>query len=220
MPVDLAARLRSTGRFSEVAACSLKTTPGLAETLRCVPGDPVYLVPLLMAEGYTYRTVLPRLLAESETPARRIVQCRPVGVGPGLETVAVAQAMEECAARNFKPGETALVLAAHGTERDSASGDAAHDMANRIAATQEFRNARAAFLEQTPRIETVLQSIAPRPCVVVGYFMDYGAHGAEDIPNCIASAHPAAAYTGPIGVRPEMAEIVLDIVQTEMSRES
>ena len=197
----------------------MKETPGLAETLRCLPGKPVYLVPLLMAEGYTYRTVLPRLLAEAGAAGRRIVQCRPVGAAPGLDAVAVAQALEMCAARKFAPGQTTLVLAAHGTKRDTASGDAAREMANRIAATQKFEKVCAAFLEQSPRVEPVLRSIAPRPCVVAGYFMDYGAHSTEDIPESIASAHPGAAYGGPIGARPELAEIVLDLVQAEMSPE-
>lgn len=210
MAEDLAVRLRSTGQFSEVAACSLKGAPGLAETLQAMTAEPVYLVPLLMAEGHTYRTVLPRLLAE--IPGRRIVQCRPVGVAPGLDAVAVAQALEACAARKFAPDDTTLVLAAHGTQRHAGSGDAAHRMAGRIAETGQFHRVCEAFLEQPPLLEAVLRTIAPRPCVVVGLFMDHGAHTTDDIPKIIAAAHPGAADAGPLGARPEIAEIILGLV--------
>lgn len=210
---DLAARLRSIGQFSEVAACSLKGDPGLAETLRGTTAEPVYLVPLLMAEGHTYHTVLPRLLAEA--PERRIVQCRPVGVAPGLDAVVVAQALEACAVRNFAPGDTTLVLAAHGTQRHAGSSDAARRTAGRIVATGQFHRVCEAFLEQPPLIEAVLRTIAPRPCVVVGLFMDHGAHTADEIPKIIAAAHPGAADAGPVGARPEIAEIILDLVKAE-----
>jgi len=215
VPEGLAARLRSMGHFSEVAPCSLTGNPGLAETLRGMTAEPVYLVPLLMAEGYTYCTVLPQLLADA--PERRVVQCRPVGVGPGLDAVIIAQALEACAARKFKPGETTLMLAAHGTQRHAGSGDAADKMASRIATTKQFHHVCASFLEQPPLVDVVLQSIAPRPCVVVGFFMDYGVHSAEDIPRIIAAVHPDAADAGPIGARPEIAEIILDLVQAEAS---
>ena len=213
----LAARLRSMGHFSEVAPCSLKADPGLAETLRGMAAEQVYLVPLLMAEGYTYRSVLPRLLAK--TPERRVVQCRPVGVGPGLDAAIIAQALDACAARNFTPGETTLMLAAHGTQRHAGSGDAAERIASGIAARRQFHHVCAAFLEQPPLVEIVLQSIAPRPCVVVGLFMDYGTHSTDDIPKIIAAVHPDAADAGPIGARPEIAEIILNLVQAEASPE-
>ena len=213
VPEDLAVQLRSTGQFSEVAACSLKQDPGLAETLRGMTAEPVYLVPLLMAEGHTYRTVLPRLLAE--IPERRIVQCRPVGVAPGLDAVVVAQALEACAGQNFAPGDTTLVLAAHGTERHAGSSDAARRMAGRIAETGQFHRVCEAFLEQPPLVDAVLRTIAPRPCVVVGFFMDFGVHSTDDIPKIIAAAHPGAADAGPVGARPEIAEIILGLVNAE-----
>jgi len=212
---DLAVRLRSAGQFSEVAACSLKGDPGLAETVRGMSAEPVYLVPLLMAEGHTYHTVLPRLLAEM--PGRRIVQCRPVGVAPGLDAVAVAQALEACAVRKFAPGDTTLVLAAHGTQRHADSGDAAHQMAGRIAETGQFHRVCEAFLEQPPLLEAVLRPIAPRLCVVVGLFMDHGAHSTDDIPRIIASAHSGAADSGPVGAHPGIAEIILGLVKAEAS---
>ncbi len=215
----LAAQLRATGRYSDVVSCSLKGGLSLADALRGMAADPVCLVPLLMAEGYTYRSVLPRLVSEA-APGRPIVQCAPVGVAPGLDAVVLAQALEACTMRNFVPGETIVVLAAHGTRRDAGSGGAARRMAERIAATRQFHAVHAAFLEQPPALEDVLRSIAPRACVVVGFFMDYGAHSTDDIPGAIAAAHPDAADAGPVGARPEIAGIVQDLVQAAIARET
>jgi sirohydrochlorin cobaltochelatase len=212
----LAAQLQTTGHYSDVVSCSSKGSPTLADALQGMAAEPMYLVPLLMAEGYTYRTVLPRLVAEA-AQGRWIVQCAPVGVAPGLDAIVLAQALEACVARKFAPGETTLLLAAHGTRRDMKSGDAARQMARRIAAGQHFYDVCAAFLEQPPLVEAVLRSIAPRPCVVVGFFMDFGAHSADDIPRIIAAVHPDAADAGPVGARPGIAEIVQGLVQAAIA---
>ncbi|MCG8544723.1 MAG: hypothetical protein MJE12_10995, partial [Alphaproteobacteria bacterium] len=114
VPDALASRIRAEEVFGEVAACQLKGPRGLVETLRRLDDRPVFLVPLLMAEGHTYRTVLPDLLSQAGARRNPVECCRPLGVQPGLAPVATAMVGEACAAQDWPAGETAVVIAAHG----------------------------------------------------------------------------------------------------------
>ncbi|MCG8544557.1 MAG: hypothetical protein MJE12_10140, partial [Alphaproteobacteria bacterium] len=89
----------------------------------------------------------------------------------------------------------------------------AHRLAEAVAATGRFESARAGFLEQAPSIDEVLHAAAPRRCVLVGLFMTDGPHSAVDVPKAVESAPSAAVYGGPIGTRPEIAALVVDMVR-------
>lgn len=196
--------------FACVEPCSITGTPGLTETLARLTEDRVYLAPLLMAEGYTYDVVLPRKVADAGIDADRVTVCRPIGVHPGMARIAADLAGVACADRGWQEAQTEIVIAAHGTPKHPATGESAFRLAETLAATQRFGGAQAAFLEQEPFLEATLRDVSPDPCVVVGFFLEDGAHGAKDVPEAIAVAHPAAAYTGAIGRHPEMTDLVLD----------
>ena len=200
--------------FARVEPCSIAGTPGLPETLAGIPDGRVYLTPLLMAEGYTYDAILPRKLADARIDADRVIVCRPIGVHPGMARIAAGLAADACADRGWEEAQTSLVVAAHGTKRHPATGESAFRLAETLGAAQRFGRTRAAFLEQEPFLGAALRDVSPNPCVVVGFFLEDGAHGAKDAPEASAAAHPAVAYTGAIGARPEIADIVLDLVQS------
>jgi sirohydrochlorin cobaltochelatase len=210
VPEAHAAALRQRRCFARVETCVLRGAPGIAEALAGIDVPRVFLVPLLMADGHTNRVLLPEMLAQAGAAARRVTLCRPVGLSPALAPLAAAEVATLCAARGWRPAETAVVIAGHGTERHADSGASAGQLARRLAALGRFASVAAAFLEQAPSLEEVLRALRPQPAAVVGFFMDRGGHSVGDIPRLIAAIHPDAAYTGAIGAHPGFAEIVLD----------
>lgn len=199
------------GVFADVRACAHKGDPGLVETLTRLTARRTYLLPLLMAEGYTLRAMLRKLDAvPSET---RPVVCRPVGVHQHFARMIAGSAEAICAARGWAPEATSLLIAGHGTHRARDSGATARRHAAAVAATGTFGEVVVAFLDEPPTIPDVLRSLRHRRCVAVGLFVDRGEHGEEDMPGLLAAAGSQAAYAGPVGTEPAVAELILDQVR-------
>lgn len=212
---DCAAEIRRSGAFARVEGCCINGQPDVAATLGGLRQNEIYLVPLLMAAGYTYRTVLPPLIARHAPTGARVRLCPPLGEAAGLESVAVDLAVDLCTVRGWAPEGATLVVAAHGTPRSAASGATATELAAAIDRGRRIAGACAAFLEQAPLLADRLRDLRPRPCIVVGFFMDSGSHAGTDIPRIIASAHPDAAYTGAIGRSREIPKLIVEMVRAE-----
>lgn len=205
-----AAAIRALGRFAEVQACALKGRPGLRETLAGLARRArIDLVPMLMAEGYTLRTML-RQLDETAPPGARLHVSRPVGSHPGLAAVMAARAAQCCAERGWAAGDTGLLMVGHGTRRDPQSGATAHRHALDIARSGRFAEVGVAFLDEAPGIAQVLAG-SPRPrWVAVGLFADHGEHGELDVPRMLAKSGRATTYTGAIGADGRMVDLILE----------
>lgn len=199
--------IRAGGAFAAVEACCLEGRPSLADALARVDA-PVYLVPLLMAEGFTARTLLPRRIAEAGA-RERVVLCRAVGANPGLAALIEREAVAGCEARGWSPAQTALVVIGHGTPRDEASGATLIEQAGRIATGGAFAEVLPAFLEQAPRASEVLARLAGRRAMAVGFFADRGAHSEGEVAGLVARAGPARAYAGAVGVAPAIADLIV-----------
>jgi sirohydrochlorin ferrochelatase len=212
--------LRKSGCFARVEGCCINGEPDLASTLCTIAQGEIFIVPLLMADGYTYGSVLPTLMPDCSPPGTRIHLCRPLGQTPGLAAVAIDWAADLCADRGWSCNETTVIVAAHGTPRSSASSEAAQRLTAAIDRSRRFLSSGTGFLEQSPILADVLRAIRPAPCVVIGYFMDRGIHAGKDIPWIIETSHPEAAYTGAIGCNEKVPELIVDLVRTEALKAS
>lgn len=210
---SLATAIRNRNEFDRVEVCCLKGSPGVADALQAVAGLDTVLVPLLMAEGYTYDVLLRGQLSDAGTAADRVRLSRPVGVHPRLADIAVAQARDECVRQEWPLNDVNVVVAAHGTLKHRATGDSARALAAGIDAQTVFSTVQVAFLENPPSLADALRAVAPDPCVVVGFFLDAGDHAEADVPAAMAGAHPAAGYTGAIGRDPALADIIVDLAR-------
>ncbi len=210
---NLANIVRERKQFDRVAVCCLKGRPGVADALQAVAGCETVMVPLLMAEGFSYDVVLRGQLSDFGPAADRVRLSRPVGVHPRLADIAVAQARDECVRKGWAQDGVNILIAAHGTPKHRAAGNSARTLAAGIETNQVFNTVRVAFLESSPSIDEALHAIAPEPCVVVGFFLDAGDHAKSDVPAAIARAHPKAGYTGAIGRDPALADIIVDLAR-------
>ncbi|HEX9648137.1 MAG TPA: CbiX/SirB N-terminal domain-containing protein [Alphaproteobacteria bacterium] len=196
--------------FAGVAACCLAGRPSVAEALAALAGEPVYLVPALMADGYTARTLLKRALTETAPADRaRVVVRPPAGTHAGLARLCLGAALRACAVEGWHADAARLVLAAHGTKRSARSAEAARRHAEAIAHGARFAHVSCGFLEQEPRLDAVLAELPAVPTVVVGLFADRGGHGEGDVGALVAAAPGPAHYAGPIGTDPGFAELIV-----------
>jgi sirohydrochlorin cobaltochelatase len=214
--------------FHEVATAFWKEEPWLTEALRIAGGHRVVVVPLLMARGYFADRVVPRELgleaSRSLTGAlvagRWVVYAAPVGTHSSLART-IAEAARSClAGAGASADRAALVVVGHGTGRHAQSSRAVE--AHIAALSGRFREARAAFLDQSPDIATTVDDCAARDVVVVPFFAAAGRHSQRDIRAAlgvpkgggpgqfpIVRGRHRLWITSPIGTDPGVADVIL-----------
>ncbi|MBK8907104.1 MAG: hypothetical protein IPM60_04145 [Rhodospirillales bacterium] len=197
--------------FKDVRAAALFGDGGLEQSLVGL-GDPVFIVPMFMANGYTVRTALPAALRGAGFPSaaagRKVYECEPVGLSTGIADLIVAKGLAAAPGLALAPSELALILCAHGSDREPASAEAADLQVARVVATGCFRSVRAAYLEQRPVIGDSLRESKP-PVAVVGLFSGGSQHATRDVEEAIADAPQARALNlGAIGADDGMAAVI------------
>ena len=173
---------------------------------RDAAAGPVLVYPFFMSAGYFVATAIPKRIAEAGmTDACRVLA--PLGMESLLPGLIFDEASAAAARRELRPSETHLLLAGHGSKGSRASRDATERVAVALRARRVFAAVETAFLEEPPFLADQLRA-SGRTTVVVGYFSGDGLHAAEDVPRAIAESCADVIYTGPIGAKPGIAEII------------
>jgi len=208
-----AARLRERGAFEGVMACGLRGAPDLAAVFSRVRSSSAVVVPMLMADGYTCRKVLPAAVADAAPEGLVVRIAPPLGTHPGVADIIARRARQVCLDRGWAMAQTGLLVVGHGTARDPRSGESVEAAATRLRDCRAFADVRAAYLEQSPLAGDALCEIRAEFCLVAGYLFDVGGHAAQDLPALIRTQRPDSFYLGPVGIDPEIVEIIIDRVQ-------
>jgi sirohydrochlorin ferrochelatase len=211
-----AERLRETGRFERVVTCCLHGMPNLAMAFTLARTPAVTVVPMLMADGYTSRTVLPAAVADVAPDGVALRITPPLGTSPGVGDIIARRALLACLEKGWQPAQAGLLVAGHGTPRDPRSGETVEAAAARLREGGAFGEVRTGFLEQPPLLADVLSDLQSAPCVVAGYFADAGGHAVQDLPALIEANHPDAVYLGPVGADPEIADVIVALLQGDL----
>ena len=212
---DHAEAIARLDEFAEVESCCLNGRPSLEEALERSAGTLTYVVPLLMAEGYTNEKLSERLRDAGRHHGGHIRLCRPVGSHPDLAELMIEAAGRTCRGLAWPINETALLIVGHGTVRNPRSSDSMEGHAQRIAADSRFQVVGCAFLDQEPHMAAALTEMTSDRVVAVGHFADSGPHGADDVARLLAEQSLATAYAGPIGRDPGLVSLILDRVRQE-----
>lgn len=193
--------LRERGLFAEVQVAFWKQAPFLRDVAKSLAARPaqnirrVFVAPLFLSDGYFTQQIIPReagLLKENEDifdraqnrGAVRWFFCHPFGTHPRMTDLILSRAAEVLNDSGAQPpaAETALFLAAHGTERNAQSRAAADWQVRQIAATHQFAETLAVFMEEEPRISRYPTLTHLPNIVVVPFFISDGLHAREDVP--------------------------------------
>ncbi|GBD42946.1 hypothetical protein HRbin40_00406 [bacterium HR40] len=210
------------------AAALAARLPGVAVRVACLRGEPrletvvdglsarlLLLLPVLMADGYIRDGLERRLRERGIRPPPLLLP--PLGSIPALAAVLTRMAQRTAREAGLDPATTTLVLVAHGTPKHPASGRTVAEQAARIERSGRFAAVETAFLEQEPFLADRLLRLCRRPAVVVGFFVDAGPHGRDDVRR-VLEGFPAIPYAGVVGERPEVVPLLLDMAQSALRR--
>jgi sirohydrochlorin cobaltochelatase len=181
--------------FSQVTEGFWQQAPFIREVWNRLDVPEVFVMPLMISEGYFTAEVIPRELglrkagtsgfARVQVWNDRVVRyCESVGTHHAMTDALLARAKEVIAGHEMPSGleGTALVIVGHGTGRNDRSREAIERQAGLLRARGEFAEVCAVFMEESPRVEEVYQLTKAREVIVVPFFISDGLHVREDIP--------------------------------------
>lgn len=203
--------LTATGRFGAVRAACHKGYPDLADVLDELSDGPIVVAPLLMAEGWTLEAIRARLAGHRR--GRDCLLAPAIGSHPELWRLVQDRALARCSALGWRPAQTTLLLAAHGTLRHPGAALSAKDQAERLAELGLFADVRLGFLDQAPYLDEVVAGFGPRPAVAAGFFFDNGPHGRDDVSEALTAGSGPVAYLGALGADAGILPYLLDRVR-------
>jgi sirohydrochlorin cobaltochelatase len=189
-----AAEIRRRKVFAEAAYAFWKEEPSLRDAIFLF--DPefvreVYVVPNFISEGYFTQTVIPRELDLSGRMTKRTngqvwKYCEPVGNHPLMTDLLLQRAHQ--VAPGIDPGETTLLIVAHGTDLNENSAVAAKREAEKIRALRKYATVLNVYMEEPPLVSNWRKLTKTSNVVVVPFFISDGLHSYEDIPRLLGIA--------------------------------
>src|SRR3954452_7094395 len=193
-----AAEIRRRKIFTDVGCAFWKEEPSLRDALFLFDPESireVYVVPNFISEGYFTQTVVPRELELSGAITKRSNgqiwnYCEPVGNHPLMTELLLKRARD--VAPDAAPGETSLLIVAHGTDLNENSAVAAKREAEKIRALGKYAAVLNVYMEEPPLVADWRNLTETPNVVVVPFFISDGLHSYEDIPRLLGmtDGHP------------------------------
>lgn len=193
--------LAAQTRHAAVVFGVLKGEPSLEHALgtaRASGAARIAVYPLFMSEGYFVGTVLAGRVAAADVTLP-VTVLPPLGRDPALPDLVLAESLKTAEAAGYAPASARLLVVGHGSKFGPVNAEAARKMAKALERAGRFGSVDTAFLEEAPFLADALKA-GPDPTVAAGFFSGEGMHAGGDVPDAIAAARAAAAYTGAIGV--------------------
>ena len=211
-----ASTLAATGAFRCVGAGTLKSEElTLEDALRQAHASGaarIAVYPMFMADGYFTSKVLPERIAAAGL-AQFCTILPPLGLDPLMPSLIMQHAVAAAQTVALNPAHTRLLLVGHGSKISRASQRSTERLACKLRRLQRFACVETAYLEESPFLDDQLKGVE-LTTLVSGFFTSDGLHASEDVPAAIAQAGASAHYAGPIGNRPEIAQIIAAAVRT------
>ena len=180
----LAQVLRERRLFDEVAVAFHQGEPGFDTILDELEAEAVTVVPVMTSAGYYADVVLPEALARNRRhPSLRLRLTPPVGSHPGLAPLVARRVSELLREHTLGRGETAVLLAGHGTRRHPASRETTLQLAETLRRRGVASQVVAGFLDDQPSLAEALGSVRAAAVVVLPFLIGGGSHAGEDVPR-------------------------------------
>ncbi len=191
-------QLRAKGVADEISACFWKEPPSFRNALGNLCSETVVVVPVLAANGYFARTVIPTEMG-LEGPFTRVgKRCiqytRPLGLHPRLGEVLHDSVLKQMQVLCAGPKEVAVAVIGHGTHRDARGREAARHIARSLAAKLPDCDVLEAYLDDDPAIPSIYDRTDAPVILAAPWFLAPGSHVSVDVP--VALGLPAGAASG------------------------
>lgn len=176
----------------------------LKATLDTLGSQQVSIYPLFMSDGWFVSRELPRRIGELCDSAFAMLS--PLGLDPSVHALCLDCVRRAASERDLSLEETTILLAAHGSPSDPRPREAAEKAARFIAAAGLFRDVRVGFVDEVPYLAEAARLNGPALCLP--FFAGHAGHVDVDLPRALAEAAFPGPMLDPVGMRPEIAQIV------------
>lgn len=180
--------------------------PGALEAGLHAAGESALIYPFFMASGWFTGRELPRRLALAG--ARSIRQLPPFGHEPGLPALLARVATAAARDQNFRPEDTRLLLAAHGSKVSRRSAEITQLMAAEMRRRTKFAEVTCGFVEEAPFLEDAARREGKTICLP--FFALRAGHVAGDVPEALARAGFGGILLPAIGEHRDAARLIAD----------
>jgi sirohydrochlorin cobaltochelatase len=189
--------LRRRKIFGQVEAAYWKQEPFIDAVVSSVSAPRVFIVPLMISEGYFSEEAVPSKLGfrkEGQTVfdgiqkrgSQILYYCRPIGTHDSMTQALLSRAKDVVEQFPFprapKPADTSLFIAGHGTTANDNSRKAIERQVDLIRAKNIYGDVHAIFIEEPPVIADCYKLATKKNIIVVPFFISDGMHTVEDIP--------------------------------------
>ena len=190
-----------------VRSATLAAPEGLQNALKGSESPLVF--PLFMADGWFIRSALPDRLARAGATGARILT--PFGLLPEVQNLAATVAQTAAAAQGWRPEDSTLILAAHGSGRSSFPAEAAARIADVITQKVPFASIRTGFIEESPYLAEAAAAAGPQAICLPLFIARWG-HVNDDIPAALGEARFEGLLLDPIGTLPEVPGLIAQAI--------
>lgn len=226
----LAEELRRRGPWDEVAAVFMKQAPHLDQALSLVGAETVVVIPVFAGKGYYTDTLIPRGMgldgAVTVKDGRTVLYTAPAGGNPRIPGLMACRADGVARDCGWSPGDTSLLLIAHGSSRPGGAGDTPRAIAAAIAAHDHFAEVALCFLEQEPFARDWTTMVQGDKVVALPLLVAQGMHASQDIPPLfglvsgqtgpvVAAGRTVRLATG-LGAEPELVDIIAEMAEAAL----
>jgi sirohydrochlorin cobaltochelatase len=201
--VQHAEELRRRKIFARVEVGFWKEEPFIDAVVGSISTPRVFIVPLLISEGYFSEQAMPTKLGfrkEDEQSFNRIQKrgsqtlyyCHPIGTHESMTAVLLDRAKDILEQFPFprapKTQDTSLFVVGHGTTANDNSRKAIEQQVELIRQKNIYGDVHAIFIEEEPRIADCYKLATKKNIIVVPFFVSDGMHTNEDIPEMLGEA--------------------------------
>jgi len=212
-PVRRACDAFPRAEWSDVQVGSFRNAPSIAEAVAALDADAFVVVPFALAAGWFATEVVPEAVraAAGDRPYRCSAA---LGTDPRFADVAATRFVDALHACGWDAMASALLLAAHGTPRNPASGDTVRAAVARLCGIAS--EVTVGFLDDAPETHDALDALQARQIVIVPWFLADGAHPRRDLPGqlglapdppldrAVTHAGRLLAFTSAVGEHPDV----------------
>lgn len=189
-------------------------SPAFADAARQVDWRTSAVVPLMTSDGYFVRNVLPAALREGVPQGGTMPHVTPpIGLDPRVRGLFVHRLAPLLRQLHAGGGRPVVLVIGHGTARALGSGTSTYALVGEIRDAFPGVDARAAFLDQEPSLESISSTLVGRSILAVPFMLGGGSHALIDIPERlgIVAGKGSVTVLEPLAEHPELPGIVRSI---------
>jgi len=174
------------GLFDAVVPAFHLGEPTYATVLDEIDAVDAVVIPVMTSEGYYSETVLPRELAKNRRASSvRVRQVRPIGTHPEFLRLVAGRVRHLVGTFGLDAAQTTVAVVGHGTSRHHRSRSATHEVVDELRRRAICAEVIPAFLDDDPRIDTILDRASHANVVVIPFLISNGPHATQDVPAAL-----------------------------------